>query len=176
MTMKDFGLTETHSVRTCGRDIRGIAFLFVLALCVGCGPIGPFSGGRLSGDEAGWREDWNNIADVTQIQLETGSEDPHSVNLWVVVVDNDAYVATSLLMGSEVPEEREWVRNVAADPNVRIRAEGNVYSARLETVDDSILRARLLEAYQLKYPELKESRGAAARFYRFVSPAAAAKE
>ena len=176
MNTKDLALTETHSLRSRASLVRGIAFLFLLVLCVGCGPIGPFSGGRLSGEEGGWQDDWNNAADVTEIQLETGSEDPHSVNLWIVVVDHEAYVATSLLMGSEVPEEREWVRNVTADPRVRIRVEEIVYPAQLESVDDPALRARLLEAYQSKYPEVKEFRGESARFYRVVKPAAAEKQ
>ena len=176
MNTMDSALTETHSFRSRARNIRGIAVLFSLVLCIGCGgPLGPFSGGRLSGEEGGWQEDWDNAADVVEIQLETGPEDPHSVNLWVVVVDHEAYVATSLLMGSEVPEEREWVRNVAADPRVRIRIEKIVYSAQLETVDDPALRGRLLGAFQLKYPEVKELRGEAARFYRVVKPAAATK-
>jgi len=176
MTTKGLVLTETPSVLRRGWNIQCIATLFVLALCVACGPIGPFSGGHLSGDEAGWPADWNSAADVTEIQLETGLEDPHSVNLWIVVVDDEAYIATSLLIGSEVPEEREWVRNVDADPRVRVRVDGIIYPARLETVvKDPALKVRILEAYQSKYPEMDELRGNAARFYKIVKPTAAAK-
>jgi hypothetical protein len=133
---------------------------------MGCGPLGPFSGGRLSGDEGSWPEDWNRIADVTQIQLETGPKDPYSVNVWFVVVDDEPYLATSLLVGTEVPEEREWVRNVTVDPRVRIRIEGTLYQARLETVSDPTLRGRVFDAFYAKYPELEESRGDAARYFK----------
>jgi hypothetical protein len=166
MTTKDSVLIEIRNPLRWGRSIRGFAFLVVLALSMGCGPIGPFSGGRLSGDEGNWPEDWSRFADVTQIQLETGPKDPHSVNLWFVVVDDEAYLATSLLVGTEVPEEREWVRNVTADPRVRIRIEGILYQARLETVSDSIVKGRVFDAFKLKYPELEESRGDAARYFK----------
>jgi hypothetical protein len=141
---------------------------------LGCGPVGPFSGGRLSGEEQGWPEDWNRFADVKQIQLETDQKDPHSVNLWVVVVDGEAYVATSLRVGTEVPEEREWVRNITADPRVRIRIDGTLYLARLEALADSSLKARVFDAFHLKYPELEESRGDAARYFRIAKRATAA--
>ena len=173
MTTKGSVSTRIRDAGLCGRAVRGFAFLFALAVAMGCGPIGPFSGGRLSGDEGGWPEDWNRVADVTQIQLETGPEDPYSVNVWFVVVDDEAYIATSLLMGPEVPEEREWVQNIAADPRVRIRIEGILYSARLETVTDSSSRTRVFEAFHVKYPELEVSRVDAARFFRVVKRVAA---
>lgn len=148
--------------------IAPIALLLVVALCLGCGPIGPFSGGRLSGEDEAWLADWSGVSDVTQIQLETNPDDPHSVNVWLVIVDREAYLATSLLIGTEVPEEREWVRNVTADSRVRLRIEGKLYSVRLETVAEDSLKARVFEAFQIKYPEIEASRGEAARFFRIV--------
>lgn len=166
MTTKDSVLIEIRNPWRWGRSIPGFAVLFVLALSMGCGPIGPFSSGRLSGDEGSWPEDWSRIADVTQIQLETGPKDPYSVNVWFVVVDDEAYLATSLLAGPKVPEEREWVRNVVADPLVRIRIEGILYLARLVTLTDGTMKGRVFDAFKLKYPELEESRGDAARYFK----------
>lgn len=128
-----------------------------------------FSGGRLSGEEGSWPTGWQDAADVSQIQLETRPEDPHSVNVWIVVVDGAAYISTSLLHGTEVPDEREWVRNVAADPRVRVRIDGVVYLAQLEVLDDERLKARVLEAFAAKYPELDRARGSGARFYRITN-------
>jgi hypothetical protein len=90
------------------------------------------------------------------------------VNLWFVVVVDEAYLATSLLMGTEVPEEREWVRNVTADPRVRIRIEGILYQALLETLTDSSMKGRVFDAFKLKYPELEESRGDAAHYFKIA--------
>lgn len=138
------------------------------ALWLGCslGPIGPLSGGHLTGQEGTWPDDWTRTADIEQAQLETRPEDPHSVNVWLVVVDGRAYLATSLLVGTETPDEREWVRNVAADPRVRLRVEGVVYPARLQVVGDPALRERIFAAYHTKYPELDPSRSSAARFFQ----------
>ena len=102
-------------------------------------------------------------------QLETRPEDPHSINIWFVVVDGQAFVATSLLLGPEVPEEREWVRNVDLDPRVRLRLKGVVYPARLEVLEDRELRNRALDAFRAKYPELDPERGSGARFFRVAA-------
>ena len=151
-----------------GSKIRAVAFVVTLVSSMACGPIGPFSGGRLSGEEGSWPTDWNTVADIPEIQLETRPTDPYSINVWLVVVDNEAYIASSLLMGPEVPEERQWVRNIATDPRVRVRIEGMVYSARLETVADPAVKARVYDDFREKYPELEESRGDGARYFRIV--------
>jgi len=151
-----------------------IVSMTLLGSMMGCGPIGPFSGGRLSGQEGDWPVDWKSAVDLTQIQLETAPDDPHSVNLWVVVIDSDAFIVTSLLVGTEVPEERAWVRNIASDPRIRVRVDGVVYPARLEPLEDAALKAQVFEAFRSKYPELKESRADAARFFRIVTRMGAA--
>ncbi len=146
----------------------GLITVLALGLLTGCGPIGPFAGGRLSGTEGSWPADWNTAVDLTQIQLETAIEDPTSVNVWVVVVDREAFVATSLLMGTEVPDERGWVRDVLEDPRVRVRVDGVVYRARLMALDDPEEIAKVFEAFHAKYPDLDETRGERARFFRIA--------
>lgn len=150
------------------RIVTASVMVLAVILMLGCGPIGPLSGGRLSGEEGNWPIDWNSAVDLPRIQLETAPDDPHSVNVWVVVVDSEAYIATSLLAGPDVPDERTWVQNVASDPLTRIRVNGTVYRARLERLADSALIARVFEAFRAKYPELEASRGDAARFYRIA--------
>jgi hypothetical protein len=144
------------------------AAVLALAMMMGCGPIGPFAGGRLSGTEGSWPVDWDAAAELTQIQLETAIEDPTSINVWVVVLDTGAFLATSLLMGPEEPEERGWVRDVLVDPRVRVRVDGVVYPARLVVLDDPDQVAKVFEAFRTKYPELDETRGEGARFYRIA--------
>jgi len=146
--------------------LSGVVAFLALGLMIGCGPIGPFPGGRLSGPEGSWPEDGNPALDLKQIQLETMIDDPSSVNVWVAVVDKDAFIATSLLMGTEVPDERGWVRDVTVDPRVRVRVGGVVYPARLVELEDPDQIARVFEAFRTKYPNLDETRGQAARFYR----------
>ena len=150
------------------RWVVALAAIGMAASLVGCGPIGPFSGGRLSGEAGSWPIDWDSTAELAQIQLETAPEDPHSVNVWVVTHGGEAFIATSLLVGTEVPEEREWVRNVSDNPDARVRIGDIVYPVRLEAIDDSDLIAAVFSAFQIKYPELKESRAAGARFFKIV--------
>ena len=153
-------------------SLHRFACLFVLALCVACGsigPIGPLSGGRLSGQEGDWPTDWNSGATEGSVENLSLLEDPESVNLWLVVVDGDAYVASSLLSGTKDPEVRAWVRNIGIDPRVRVRIDGVVYAARLESVSDDSVKARVFEAFRVKYPHLEKSRGEDARYFRIAS-------
>lgn len=165
--------TERRADRSLGEFLRSSSMLVLLGLtcltCLTCGPIGPISGGHLGGEERGSLSDWGRVAAIENAQLETNLEAPHSINIWFVVVDGNPFVATSLLRGPAEPEQREWVKNVEADPRVRIRIEGVVYPARLEVVRESALRARLFDAYLEKYPNLDPTREQAARFYR-VAP------
>jgi hypothetical protein len=111
-------------------DLRSLTLLLVVPLvALACqGPLGPLSGGRLGGpvvEDA--RTDWAFTAAVENAQIETGPDNPHSVNIWCGHVDGALYVPSSMISGPTDPSEREWIRNVQADPRVRIRLDGNVY-------------------------------------------------
>ena len=104
--------------------------LAVAGLCLGCGPIGPFSGGRLSGDLGPPDfEAWSMLTDrdAETLNVETNPDDPHSVTTWFVIHDSKLYVPTSMVHFTKNPTQRSWVRNVEADPNVRIRLGGVVF-------------------------------------------------
>jgi hypothetical protein len=123
---------RTVELRLSGFPLTAVAAwslsLVVSVLLMGCGPIGPLSGGRLSG-EIGPPDvtDWSAHADDDTLHLETNPEDPHSVNTWFVAMGPKLYVPTSMILGPKDPTERTWVRNVEADPNVRLRIGGIVY-------------------------------------------------
>jgi len=154
-----------------GRARVSALVLSISAFTLACGgPVGPFSGGRLSGQDGEWPVDWAAVADVEEIQLESGPDDPYSVNLWFAVLQDDAFVVSSLLMGPDDPEERGWVKNVASDSQVRVRVGAIVYAARLERIDDREVSRRVYLAFLEKYPQLDESRGDAARYFRIVRP------
>lgn len=151
------------------RSGRLLVLVLASVLATACGgPVGPFAGGRLSGEEAGWPADWDALAAAEEIQLETGPDDPYSVNLWAVVVDGDPWVVSSLLMGPDEPEERRWVRNVEQDDRVRLRVDGVVHPARAVPVDDADVVGRVFEAFLAKYPSLDAERRSAARYFRLV--------
>lgn len=143
----------------------------------GCGPVGPLSGGRLSGElRQEPVSDWSFSDAHENVQLETNAAEPHSVNTWCAAHAGNLYVPTSMIRGPKSPEGREWVRNVQADPHVRVRIDGALYERRAVRVTDpaeiEAVRAKLEAKYGLdpaeRDPEREiwifrlEPRGAAA--------------
>jgi len=132
--------------------MRSTLLLLLASACVACGPIGPVAGGRLRGTpHEGNLPSWEFVADVETVQLETGPDDPYSVNTWIGSYEGGLYVPTSLILGADDPTEREWVRNVEADPRVRLRIDGTVYELQARRVEDEAtleaVRASLLAKY-----------------------------
>ena len=84
-------------------------------------------------------------------QLETRPDDPHSVNVWLGVVDDRLFLATSLIRGTDVPAERDWVEHVLDDPEVRLRIDGHLYDLRATRVSDTRLVERVRAAMIGKY-------------------------
>lgn len=130
------------------------ALVTILILTLGActGPLGPISGGHLAGASTPPPPDWSFVNAVEVIQLETlPASKPHSVNVWAGSVDGKLYIPTSLIRGSSDPIERDWVKNVIANPQVRIRINGKVYSLRAERVEDAATIDIVRTSLQLKY-------------------------
>jgi hypothetical protein len=123
-------------------------------LGLGCwGPVGPIPGRSLGGPvHSGALPDWSLVDEVETIQLEARPERPYSVNVWCGAHEGALYVPTSLILGPDDPNERDWVRFVAEDPRVRLRIDGVVYELRAVRVEDpgerEAVRARLLAKYE----------------------------
>ena len=121
---------------------------------IGCGPIGPIPGGRLSGEiGAPSVSDWSFAAEIENAQLETRPSDPHSVNTWFVALGPRLYVPTSMILGPKDPTERSWTAHVARSPDVRIRLGSSVFervAVRVENADEyERARAALEKKYDL---------------------------
>ena len=107
---------------------RSLALLLGTAFLLGCGPLGPFAGGALSGEVGPSQlRDWSFAAEIETAQLETRPDKPHSVNTWFVGIGPSLYVPTSMIRGPKTPSERSWVRHVSIDPRVRIRLGEQVF-------------------------------------------------
>ena len=136
----------------------------------GCGgPLGPFSGGALSGDEAPLPSDWTYVSDIEQVQLETDPDNPYSVNTWIGVVDGDLYIPTSLIMGDEDPEQRTWVQHVQDNPLVRVRIEDKIYELQAIRVLDEDIAAEVKIVLLAKYGESTTEHSNRAWVYRLES-------
>jgi len=136
------------------------ALLILLVTLAGCGgPLGPFSGGQLSGEvQNAATTDWAFSDTHETVQLEVQPTDPHSVNTWCAASEGQLYVPTSMILGPTNPEERDWVGFVKSDPAVRIRIVGKVYErvATRVTDDAEFEKARL--ALEAKYEIAPEDR------------------
>jgi hypothetical protein len=133
------------------KGLRLVLLAFVVLATSGC-PLGPLSGGRLSGDvHTGAVSDWTFLESEETCQLETSPDDPHSVNTWCIGWNGSLYVPTSMIRGALHPSERAWVLNVQSDPEVRVRIDGTVYELVAEEVNDDAVYASVLAALEEKY-------------------------
>jgi hypothetical protein len=96
--------------------------------------------------------DWSYIDkyQTDMVQTRTWYLLPHSVTTWCIVYDGQLYLATS---GGEV---RQWPRNVARDPHVRLKIGDQLFDRTLLVVTDPAEKAAVLQArakkYSQKYP------------------------
>lgn len=112
-----------------GRALGRIALLLAL-VATGCnGPLPFLSGGKLTGETAPVPPDWKLAADHGTAQLETRPEDPYSVNIVYTVANGRMYVNAG-------GNEANWVKNIAANPAVRLRIDGVIYDLRAERVTE----------------------------------------
>jgi hypothetical protein len=126
--------------------MRLAALLSLCLLALGCGPIGPFPGGKLSGDVAtALPDDWSFADTEMTFQLETRPSKPYSVNLWGVSIGDRFYLASG--RGGEA----RWVGHIAEDPNVRLRVGDTIYELRAVRVTNETDGERFLEALKRKY-------------------------
>jgi hypothetical protein len=127
----------------------------VILMTTGCGPIGPFAGGSLSGTRGpATVHDWSFAEPIETAQLETRPTDPHSVNTWFAWIGERLYVPTSMILGPKDPAERSWVVHVSQDARVRIRLGDSVYERTAVRVTDpaeyDAARAALERRYELE--------------------------
>jgi hypothetical protein len=128
--------------------ITKLAFFLALLLTApitGCG--GPFvllPGGALEGSTAAIPDSWAFTDAVKTVQLETRPADPYSVNIWVIAIGENLYVHAGA-------SRSNWVENMEADPNVRLRVDDSIYELVASRVDGQEEFDRFSEAYEEKY-------------------------
>jgi hypothetical protein len=131
--------------------MRPISMLVISLLFACGGPVGPISGGALSGETANGPLEARIAEAPRQVQLETNPAEPHSVNTWIAASGGAVYIPTSMIRGPLSPAERDWVKQVQADPRVRVRVDGAVYAARAVRVEDAAEIATARAALETKY-------------------------
>jgi hypothetical protein len=86
-------------------------------------------GGGLEGPVEPGPSDWSFAGDSGTVQLETRPQDPYSVNIAYTVIQGRLYINAG---GTET----QWVKNMAANPQVRLRLDDTLYELRAERVTD----------------------------------------
>ena len=101
--------------------MRGLVLLG-FALLVGCsGPFMGLPGGSLGAETSS--TPWSNKTEDGVLELETNPDDPYSVIIGFRVIEGEVYI--------DPADERQWYGYLAANPNVRIRFDGEdeIYAA-----------------------------------------------
>ena len=135
--------------------------LFVLALAgmIACEPHDRRPGQWLHGEVVTTPvTDWSFSNDIDEIFVETATwyVVPHSVTTTVVTSDGTLYVPSLYYQGGEFPTERFWNRNIARDPNVRLKIGDKIYPRTATLVTDPAERVRVLAAFAAKYDGWRE--------------------
>jgi hypothetical protein len=114
--------------------------LLLIVSTLGCnGPFVLLPGGELEGEALTELPVWSSGAYGTA-QLETRPEAPYSVNVAYTILGDQLYINAG-------DTETQWVKNMAADPRVRLRVDGVLYQARAERVTDPVEIASFGEAW-----------------------------
>lgn len=122
-----------------------ITLLFVLTILTGCsGPFLLLPGGELEGPVAETPEDWAFTDEISTVQVETRPEDPYSINIWAVALDDSLYLHAG-------GNRAAWVENLEQDPRARVAVEGTLYEVTASRVEDAAEFARFADAYEQKY-------------------------
>jgi hypothetical protein len=129
-----------------GKPLIHVFLLLLLPLqlllgAVGCdGPLVVFPGGRIDGEVRPAPPAWGDDGEYGFAQLETRPEEPYSVNIAYTIHDGALYVNAG-------DTETQWVKNMTANPNVRMRIDGTLYALTAQRVDDEAEIARFGEAW-----------------------------
>ena len=121
-----------------------VGTLTILLFATGCGPFIPLASGELTGNDTPVPATWELLDDVSTVQVETRPIDPYSVNLWVVAIDDVAYIHAG-------DNRTNWVEHLESDPSARMRVDESIYTLRAARVSTQEEFDRFSVAYDAKF-------------------------
>ena len=123
--------------------MRALPLIFLLALSAFFEYL-PIAGGQLEGTVSPLPEHWSELATTEIIQMESIGDAPYSVNLWMVEVDGAPHIFAG-------DNRAAWVENIAANPNVRLKINEEIFELRAIRVTDAAVFEIYAQAWKLKY-------------------------
>ena len=123
--------------------MRALPLIILLALSA-CSEYLPIAGGQLKGTVSPLPEHWSELATTEIIQMESIGDAPYSVNLWMVEVDGAPHIFAG-------DNRAAWVENIAANPNVRLKINEEIFELRAKRVTDAAVFEIYAQAWKLKY-------------------------
>ena len=144
-------MRERALISTTGHRLRRVvwaALIIASVACVGCQPKDVRPGLWLDGETVSETvDDWSFTHDVEEIFVQTKPWwlIPHSTTIWCIEVGGELYI------GSYGDSKKTWEKNVARDPDAKLRIDGKIYSVTLKLVTDDDQTAALDRAYNVKY-------------------------
>lgn len=109
---------------------RSLLVIFSLLIFAGCeGPFVFMSGGALTGTVGEVPATWQLPEASAMAQLETRPEDPYSINLVYVQLNNNLYVYAG-------DTRTNWVKHIEENPLVRIRIGETIYQTRAVRIEN----------------------------------------
>ena len=113
-------------------------------LATGCAEYLPISSGALEGRVLPLPPSLDRITEDKIIQLETGTSEAYSVNLWVVEVSGYLHVYAG-------DNKATWVENMEQNSNVRLRSGDQIFELEAIRVNDPDIFELFAEAWEAKY-------------------------
>ena len=113
-------------------------------LATGCAEYLPISSGALEGRVLPLPPSLDRITQDKIIQLETGTSEAYSVNLWIVEVSGYLHVYAG-------DNKAKWVENMEQNSNVRLRSGDEIFELEADRVNDPRIFELFSRAWEAKY-------------------------
>jgi len=120
------------------------ATILLSLLVTGCAEYLPISSGALEGRVLPLPPSLDRITQDKIIQLETGTIEAYSVNLWVVEVLGYLHVFAG-------DNKAKWVENIEQNSKVRLRSGDKIFELEAIRVHDPEIFELFAEAWEAKY-------------------------
>ena len=150
-------------MKTLGKVIAGIVILAIVLLVIlrftGFPPTVFGAGLWLSGNRIDAPvTDWSFTDNYPTVEVQTRSWYglPHSVIIYCVTYNGRLYLSSLVPKDApQYPRGRQWNRNVAHDPHVRLKVGDNLYDLTVTYVTDPAERDAVIQNERKKYPKFQ---------------------